>query len=597
MRDGGDAAPARAKSRKEHTQPPPSYSQARKRPAESLDQLPHPRKLTFGRKFYQGSEDQLQRLLGAHPGTEAVRVVLGRAVCPSTGREIILPFSSECILDAKGHKFEPALTDDTRERLLQFIREQSAGGSGPRRWAEVSVGEGMARGPAEPRESLTFYCPQSQWHFQVQAGDTEPALEPGPAPRERHEVTCVFRKDASPGGIWWSLTLARQADASDTAELRVSTKLLWEQHRRMLDGKAHSFSLLCRDLLRNARVLAALLRDGDQEVQAPAACFFPGLEDAKAREVAGFYAERARQGTAASSSDSEKVRRYNNLVKMVLLERFLDPLPAPVRVLDLGCGRGQDIMKYSRAHRGSKLEKYVGIDFALEAVQEAKRRHAKLAGSSRRRDGEYAASFYVGDLRRSEVFEQLAAGGHTCFDVVAMQFMLHYQVETEQAVQAFLERVSGLLRPGGRLIGCIPSSDSLAELFASATPDASGTRRKGNKLYSVCFPGDRWAEAGRNEALLENAFAQQFGMPYTFSLVDAVDAQEEFVVPWEAFEELAQSVGLQVTLDAPFPELLRAYGDSFDRLSAAKLGPLTAEEQELFGLYSAFVLEKVISSP
>lgn len=261
---------------------------------------------------------------------------------------------------------------------------------------------------------------------------------------------------------------------------------------------------------------------------------------------------------------------------------------------------GQDLQKYSRAFRGPKIERYVGIDFALEAVQEARRRYARLARQSSA-GSEYAAAFYVGDLRTAEVFDQLLGGGHSGFDVVSMQFTLQYLAESHETVRKLLARVSNLLRPGGRIIGSIPSSDVLCELYAGARVESGSvgtSRRKGNSLYSVRFRDEAWAEVCSGKMDLDVAFSRQWGMPYSFSLVDAVDGQEEYVVPWEALEELTEGLGLKVILDAPFPELLREYGGSsrFVANVFSKDGrntPLTAEEEELFSLYSCFVFERV----
>jgi len=363
----------------------------------------------------------------------------------------------------------------------------------------------------------------------------------------------------------------------------------------MQAGKAHSFSLLLRDLLRNARCLAAALREAAGDADAP--CYYPGLFEASVA-VQQHYAQKAMQGDSNVPSASDNVRRYNNLIKTLLVERFVDPLLGPVRVLDVGCGRGQDLQKYSREFRKAQISSYVGLDFALEAVQEARRRYAKIA---RKGESQYLAAFYVGDLRDPASFDQLAGGGHTRFDVVSLQFTLQYLADSAETVRGLFAKLAGLLRPGGRVIGCIPSSDVLLDLYSrpgSGPPEPPGApRRRGNALYSVLFRGEAWSSVGQSEGDLEEAFARRWGLPYAFSLVDAVDALEEYVVPWEALEELASSVGFRVAADAPFADVLAEYSGTSpfyanffskdDRV--AKLSP---QEEELFGFYSCFVFER-----
>lgn len=43
------------------------------------------------------------------------------------------------------------------------------------------------------------------------------------------------------------------------------------------------------------------------------------------------------------------------------------------------------------------------------------------------------------------------------FDVVTMQFCMHYAFETEKKARVMLDNVSKYLRPGGRFVGTIPN--------------------------------------------------------------------------------------------------------------------------------------------
>ena len=47
------------------------------------------------------------------------------------------------------------------------------------------------------------------------------------------------------------------------------------------------------------------------------------------------------------------------------------------------------------------------------------------------------------------------------FDVVSMQFCMHYAFETVQKARCMLDNVSRYLRPGGVFIGTIPNADLL----------------------------------------------------------------------------------------------------------------------------------------
>lgn len=65
------------------------------------------------------------------------------------------------------------------------------------------------------------------------------------------------------------------------------------------------------------------------------------------------------------------------------------------------------------------------------------------------------------------------------FDVVSMQFCMHYAFETEPKARMMLENVSKYLRPGGVVIGTIPDADNLLYVtFALSSLSLSLARAK-----------------------------------------------------------------------------------------------------------------------
>eukprot|EP00438_Fugacium_kawagutii_P000437 Skav235945 [mRNA] locus=scaffold3392:66872:72538:- [translate_table: standard] len=90
---------------------------------------------------------------------------------------------------------------------------------------------------------------------------------------------------------------------------------------------------------------------------------------------------------------------------------FLDGMKGDLKVLDLACGRGQDLQKYSREHRLCKVELLVCIDVAESAIEEAKRRYGNLWTRARREGrGEFKATFHTGDLRVPATLLDLVEG-------------------------------------------------------------------------------------------------------------------------------------------------------------------------------------------
>ena len=175
------------------------------------------------------------------------------------------------------------------------------------------------------------------------------------------------------------------------------------------------------------------------------------------------------------------LRSFNNWVKSTIIHKFSpadDGHGPPLRVLDLGCGKGGDLGKWQQAPQ--PVELLVGIDPAEVSVDQARERHARLRGghrggrggrggrSQRTFDAEFFAQDAFGEsIGNIPLIRQIGfdtgmpgsrrnAGG---FDVVSMMFCMHYAFESEAKTRGMLQNVAGSLAKGGRFIGTIPNSD------------------------------------------------------------------------------------------------------------------------------------------
>lgn len=137
------------------------------------------------------------------------------------------------------------------------------------------------------------------------------------------------------------------------------------------------------------------------------------------------------------------------------------------------------------------------------------------------------------------------------FDVVTMQFCMHYAFETESAVHQMLDNVARYLRKGGRFIGTIPNANfllyvclipgipasaSLLSLSCSVLTDAAADRAELEKI-----PEQAELEFGNNVYRIKFDSRHRPGMDYYghryhFYLQDAVEDVPEFVVYWPNFE-------------------------------------------------------------
>lgn len=159
-----------------------------------------------------------------------------------------------------------------------------------------------------------------------------------------------------------------------------------------------------------------------------------------------------------------------------------------------------------------------------------------------------------------------------------------------------LQSVGALLRPGGVFLGTTADADVLVRRLR-------GCRglRFGNDVYSVQF--------GERAACKTFAGEAPFGLAYTFTLAESVDAVEEYLVHRPTLERLARDAGLQLVWWSNFHTFAHDHVDS--RHAAARAawahrnlgglvgeeGPeepqLSGDEWEAAGLYAAFEFVKL----
>lgn len=228
-----------------------------------------------------------------------------------------------------------------------------------------------------------------------------------------------------------------------------------------------------------------------------------------------------------------KLRNFNNAIKYMLIGNFSQP---GWRVLDLGCGKGGDINKWSMAN----ISEYIGIDISNASIVEAVKRYNNIQAG-------FETTFITGDCFGQPLPNILKDFPHIQLpvDIVSMQFCMHYAFETEMKARTLLENVSRSLRPGGVFIGTIPSSDFIREKVTKLPP---GEKKFGNDIYSVTF---------ENQPPSDGYFRPPYGNLYTYFLQDAIDNVPEYVVPFEAFRALAEEFDLELTYKKTFLEMFK----------------------------------------
>ncbi|KAI5778062.1 mRNA capping enzyme-domain-containing protein [Geopyxis carbonaria] len=351
-------------------------------------------------------------------------------------------------------------------------------------------------------------------------------------------------------------------------------------------------------------------------------------------QVRSHYNEKRELGKTwrQTSSRIKGLRSFNNWVKSTLIQKFspadgFDPRrPSSdpndhLVVLDMGCGKGGDLLKWKSAPQ--EVGFYLGLDHADVSIAHARDRYDSMQRDARRGGGRggrnargvFQAEFHALDcwshtidaipIARRIGFDAAAGpgasrmqarwgGSPAGFDVVSMMFCLHYAFETEAKCRTMLRNVAGALKSGGRFIGTIPSSDALAAQVRDVPEGAEhGKQEWGNAIYRVKFTAPP-PKSG--------VFRPSWGWQYNFFLEEAVEEVPEYVVPWEAFRGLAEDFGLELEYKKMFHDVWRDEKDVPEmRQLSERMGvrnrdtgelALTSEEWEATGIYLAFAFRK-----
>jgi mRNA (guanine-N7-)-methyltransferase len=318
-------------------------------------------------------------------------------------------------------------------------------------------------------------------------------------------------------------------------------------------------------------------RKGGLGFEAPAAEDNPAAAagDNPADVAAHYNKLQDRHRSLTAGSDILHLRNLNNWVKSVLLAKYIG---TGYHVLDLACGKGGDMLKFKAGGCGH----YVGIDIALESVRDAVRRYN---GASGRQSMPFAADFCAGDFCDPSLEAALPRG--LLFHLVSCQFACHYAFASEERAEALLRNVSSRLLPGGVFAGTTADACVLVRRLRAAAGLSFG-----NAHYSVSFPSQ-----AKHKGF--PASASPFGLAYRFSLQEAVDDCQEYLVHMPTFVAIAARHGLRLISADNFTDLFAAEAprnrgllERMRVLPETEVGGISEAEWEVAHSYLAFAFRK-----
>ena len=337
-----------------------------------------------------------------------------------------------------------------------------------------------------------------------------------------------------------------------------------------------------------------------------------------------FYSELTRSLETRSESILYHMRNFNGWVKATQIAE-LDPKTIlssessnskkrkrsrhPLRVLDLACGKGGDLGKWTLHRRGIQL--YVGSDVARGSLMDAAIRARNMKKQLKNK-----CTFICADLgadvpgrRRNSgshkkmqkllswsleddngigdpVFRNVRGGGikeTDKFDVVSIQFAIHYMMSSEKRARRFFQTVSQLLEIGGNLIATTIDARVVMEhmmdtglnfhfeddndddddepIIIKVGNDACQLKFQRNIVKKIFQKSQISSPDNGNGGSKINT--DLFGLEYTFTLVEGKDHAAgvgqavdlpEWLTPLPVLKQLAEEAGLVMEYASNFHE-------------------------------------------
>jgi SAM-dependent methyltransferase len=210
------------------------------------------------------------------------------------------------------------------------------------------------------------------------------------------------------------------------------------------------------------------------------------------RKAAEHYNKLTRNIEDRNKGSAAKMRKRHNWIKNVLLGQTISQVntssssssstPNTISVLELSCGKGGDFFKIKNAcPKGSTLN-YVGVDIAQVSLEEVVKRTSEKSRSRGGAKGAATTNIRLScvnlgtDSMMGHAASHLSSwskerGWHTgpafqstdTFDVVTMQFALHYMFQSAERLKQFFTSWSSQLKEGGRFVATTMDSGVVLE--------------------------------------------------------------------------------------------------------------------------------------
>lgn len=244
-----------------------------------------------------------------------------------------------------------------------------------------------------------------------------------------------------------------------------------------------------------------------------------------------------------SKSNIFHMRNFNNWIKSMLINEYLTkiknnaPHGAPLKVLDMCCGKGGDLLKWEKGC----ITHLICTDIADISVEQCQNRYTTMAERSQHGRNKFqkmfSAEFFASDCTRNRIREQFKDVSIK-LNLVSCQFSFHYCFESLKQAECMIRNAAECLTEGGYFIGTIPDANEIIR-----RQKENGSNTFGNDVYKISF-------------LCDSECPPLFGAKYNFQLEGVVDCPE-FLVHFPMLIKLARKFGLEFVMKERFEDFYK----------------------------------------
>ncbi|XP_017859118.1 PREDICTED: mRNA cap guanine-N7 methyltransferase [Drosophila arizonae] len=284
--------------------------------------------------------------------------------------------------------------------------------------------------------------------------------------------------------------------------------------------------------------------DPGAEVEADADADGEAIGAANTHVVAHHYNELKETGRKERhKSKILYMRNFNNWIKSQLINEYMDLIKQQkrvgdaLRVLDMCCGKGGDLLKWEKA----SISHLICTDIAEVSVEQCQQRYQDILhrAEASKFAHKFTAEFFACDSTMVRLRERYKDASLQ-LNLVSCQFAFHYCFESLQQADCMIRNAAECLQPGGYFIATFPDAYEIMKRLREAGPDARGF---GNDVYSIEFE-------------CNTKVLPLFGAKYRFHLEGVVDCPE-FLVHFPTLVKLARRHGLQLVRRSSFAEYFK----------------------------------------